>query len=156
MPDDNLRYNAVMHQYRFHYPIQVRYGDLDPQWHVNNAHTLTFFEQARVSYLMNLGLFDGRTFFDLGVIVADTHIAYRAPIFLDQKVRVGVRVASIGTKSLRIECQMEDADSQAVLSTAEFVMVAYDYHAQTSISVPAEWRRKICEFDGLPAQPSNH
>ena len=140
-----------MTAYRYYYPIQVRYGDLDPQWHVNNARFLTLFEQARVSYLMHLGLFDGRSFFDLGVIVADAHIAYRAPIFLDQKVQVGVRVASIGNKSLRIECQIEDADSRAVLATAEFIMVAYDYRAQSSVPVPAEWRKKMSEFEGLTA-----
>jgi acyl-CoA thioester hydrolase len=139
-----------MPEYRFYYPIQVRYGDLDPQWHVNNARFLTFFEQARISYLMNLGLFDGHSFFDLGLIVADTHIAYKAPILLDQKVQVGVRIASIGTKSLRVECQMEDVDTQEVLSTAEFIMVAYDYHVQSSKPVPAEWRQKMAAFDGLP------
>ena len=38
-----------MDDFKFHHPIEVRYSDLDPQGHVNNARFLTFFEQARVS-----------------------------------------------------------------------------------------------------------
>ena len=34
-------------------PIEVRYGDLDPQGHVNNAKHLTYFEQARIAYMIS-------------------------------------------------------------------------------------------------------
>ena len=44
-----------MTDYKFFHPIEVRYGDLDPQGHVNNAKYLTYFEQARVHYLISLG-----------------------------------------------------------------------------------------------------
>lgn len=137
-----------MTDYKFYQPIQVRYGDLDPQWHVNNTRTAVFIEQARFSYLMELGLFDGKSFFDLGLIVADMHIVYQAPILLGQSVRVGVRVAHIGNKSLKFEYQVEDAESGKVLTTAETVMVAYDYHAHQSIPVSSEWRAKISAFEG--------
>ena len=89
-----------MSEFKFYFPIQVRYGDLDPQWHVNNAKFLTYFEQARFGYLVELNLWDGKSFMDLGLIVADVHISYKAPIVLGQKVRVGVRVSKIGNKSL--------------------------------------------------------
>ena len=39
---------SPMSAYHFSYPIEVRYGDLDPQGHVNNAKYLTYMEQARV------------------------------------------------------------------------------------------------------------
>ena len=60
-----------MSTFHFIYPIQIRYGDLDPQWHVNNARFVTYLEQSRFAYLVELGLFDGKGFFDLGLIVAD-------------------------------------------------------------------------------------
>ncbi len=80
-----------MSEFRFHLPIEVRYGDLDPQWHVNNARYLTFLEQGRMEYLRAMGLWDGEDFFNLGLIVADVHIAYLAPMFLGQKVRLDLR-----------------------------------------------------------------
>jgi acyl-CoA thioester hydrolase len=81
-----------MTDYNYKYPLQVRYGDLDPQWHVNNARFNTYFEQARTAYLMDLGLFDGKSFFDLGLIVADVHIAYKLPVALGQKIKLAAKV----------------------------------------------------------------
>ena len=64
-----------MSEFKFFHPIEIRYGDLDPQGHVNNAKYLTYFEQARVHYLIELGLFSAdQSFMDLALIVADIHI----------------------------------------------------------------------------------
>jgi acyl-CoA thioester hydrolase len=134
-------------------PIQIRYGDLDPQWHVNNAHLVTFIEQARLEYLVNCGIFDGKSFFDLGWIVADVHVVYLAPIYLTQSIRIGTRVARIGNKSMTIEYQVEDEKTGQVCARAETVMVAYDYHAHTSIPVSQEWRAKINSFEHWENQP---
>ncbi len=137
-----------MDEYRFFYPIQVRYGDIDAQWHVNHAHTVTFIEQSRFAYLMALGLFDGKNYFEVGVIVADLHVSYLAPIEIQQNVRVGVRMARIGSKSMTLEYLVEDADSGQALAKAETVMVAYDYHSRQSIPVPDRWREIISAHEG--------
>jgi hypothetical protein len=60
-----------MNEYNFYYPIEVRYGDLDPQGHVNNAKYLTYMEQARVAYIRRLGVWKGDSFLDIGIILAD-------------------------------------------------------------------------------------
>lgn len=136
-----------MQNYRFSYPIQIRYSDLDPQWHVNNARTASFLEQARFAYLVELGLFDGKSFFDLGLIVADVHVVYLAPITLGQNIRVELRTAKIGNKSLTLDNQIVDTDSGQVLVRGETVMVAYDYRAQASMRVPQNWRDTLYEYE---------
>jgi acyl-CoA thioester hydrolase len=138
-----------MDEYKFKLPIQLRYSDLDPQWHVNNVRTLSMLEHARFSYLMELGLFDGKSFFDLGLIVADVHLSYLAPIELEQKIHVGVRVAKIGTKSIVFEYEVVEDGGGTVLVKSETVMVAYDYHTHQSIPVPVSWRKRIGEFESI-------
>lgn len=138
-----------MSQFNFYLPIQIRYADLDTQWHVNNARTLVFIEQGRFSYLRHLNLWDGIDFFSLGLIVADVHISYQAPIFMEQAIRVGVRVSKMGNKSLTFEYRVEDETTGQSLATAETIMVAFDYHAHASIPVPQDWRQKISAFEGL-------
>jgi acyl-CoA thioester hydrolase len=146
-----------MPSFKYYIPVQIRYGDLDPQWHVNNSRFLTFIEQARFSYLVSLGLFDGKSYLDFELIVADVHIAYLAPIKLEQKVRVGARVSRIGNKSLTFEYLIEDEDTGQALGRAETVMVAYDYRAQASKPVSELWRAKIAAFEGLPdSSPPTH
>ncbi len=76
-----------MADYKFYYPIQIRYSDLDPQWHVNNARFLSFIESARLAYIQHLNLWDGKSFRDLGLIVADAHLVYLKPIELGQNIQ---------------------------------------------------------------------
>jgi acyl-CoA thioester hydrolase len=137
-----------MSSYRFIIPVEVRYGDLDPQGHVNNARHLTFFEQARIQYLIHLGLFTtGQSFMDVGLILAEARVTYRAPIYFGQDVRVGTRTARIGNKSLTVEHSLFDGTTGAELATASTILVAYDYPAEKSIPLPDDWREKIEEFE---------
>ncbi len=138
-----------MNTFKFYYPVQVRYGDLDPQWHVNNSRYLTFIESARLDYIQQLGLWDGKSFMELGLIVADVHITYIEPIQLGQNIKVGVKATRIGNKSLDFEYRIEDGDSRNVLATATTIMVAYSYHTLSTIRVTDEWRKAIGQFDQL-------
>ena len=139
-----------MAPFKFNEIVQVRYGDLDPQGHVNNTRFLAYTEQARLAYLVHLGLWDGASFLDLGIIVADIHINFMAPIFWGQTVKVGVRVGRLGNKSLNFEFAVQDAASDQIFARVETIVVAYNYHTQTSIPIPSLWREKIAGFEGIP------
>jgi len=136
-------------EFRFYHPIEVRYGDLDPQGHLNNARYLTYMEQARIQYIKHLGLWKGESFLDVGVILADIHITFRAPVRFGQAVRVGVRVARLGGKSMEMVQVIEDSESGQELATGTAVLVAYDYHSSRSIPIMDEWRQTISEFEKL-------
>jgi acyl-CoA thioester hydrolase len=138
--------------FKFYHPIEVRYGDLDPQGHLNNARYLTYMEQARIQYIKHLGLLKGDSFMDMGVILADIHITFRAPVQFGQAVRVGVRVARLGNKSMDMLHDIEDAGSGEVLASGTAVLVAYDYHNSRSIPIAEEWRRIISDFEKLPRE----
>lgn len=139
-----------MSDFRFYHPIEVRYGDLDPQGHVNNAKHLTYFEQARVAYMIELGLFTkDQSFMEIGVILADVHIRYFEPIYFAQNIKAGVHAAKFGTKSMTWEQNVVDADTEKELAKGEVVIVTYDYKEGNTIPVPEAWREKISEFEGL-------
>lgn len=138
-----------MSEFRFFYPVQIRYADLDAQWHVNNARFLTILEQARLSYIRQLDLWDGKSFLDLGLIVADVHIAYKAPIELEEEIQVALRVDRIGNKSMTMINEIRNAKDGSLKAQAEVVMVTYDFHSKATIPVPESWRKTITEFEGL-------
>jgi acyl-CoA thioester hydrolase len=141
-----------MQSFRCYQPIQIRYSDIDAQGHVNNARYITFTEYARFRYLTEVGLWDGQTFMDLGLIVADTHMSYLAPIQLNQRIRVGTRVSRIGNKSMVFDFQIEDENNGKVMATAETIMVCYDYHTETTTPVSDDWRKKISLYEGVNFQ----
>ena len=139
-----------MSQFHFYHPIEVRYGDLDPQGHVNNAKHLTYFEQARIAYLVELGLFTkDQSFMEIGVILADVHITYLAPIYFGEPVKVGVQVIKLGTKSMTWAQNIVDAKTGKELAKGEVILVTYDYEEKKTINIPQEWREKIIKFESI-------
>src|SRR6266540_1003357 len=99
-----------MADFHFCHPIEIRYGDLDPQGHVNNAKHLTYF---------------------------------------GQEVKVGVRVAKLGTKSMTWEQNIVDISTGKELATGEIVLVTYNYKEDKTIPIPEEWRDKINQFESI-------
>lgn len=144
-----------MSQFRFYHPVEVRYGDLDPQGHVNNAKHLTYFEQARIAYLIELGLFSkDQSFMEIGVILADLHITYLEPVYFGQHIKVGVHVAKLGNKSMTWEQNIVDGVTDRQIAKGVIIMVTYDYRAGKTIPIPQEWREKISTFEHLNLKTS--
>ncbi len=133
----------------FYHPMEVRYADLDAQGHLNNAKFLTYFEQARIAYFDELGLFSkNQSFMDIGLIIADIHIKYRAPVYLGAAVKVGVQIPAIGNKSITVLETVEDAATGQLYADGTVILVAYDYPTHTTMPVTADWRRRIMDFEG--------
>ena len=139
-----------MSEIKFFHPIEVRYGDLDPQGHLNNAKYLTYFEQARIRYFVELGLFvPGQSFMDIGVIMAETKLTYHAPVEYGTPVKVGACICRLGNKSMTVEQSIVHAETGAVFASGYVILVAFDYHTQKTIPVPTEMRERISKFEGL-------
>jgi len=139
-----------MSEFRFFHPIEVRYGDLDPQGHLNNAKYLTYFETGRIQYFTELELFQpGQSFMDIGVIMAKASVSFRAPVHYGMPVKVGVHISKLGGKSITVEQNIVHAESGEVLATGEVILVTFDYHQNKTISIPDVMREKISKYEGL-------
>ncbi len=136
-------------RFRFYHPIEIRYGDIDAQGHVNNACYFTYMEETRVRYIASLGLWDRRAFDSIGIILAETCCTFLAPIELADAIRVGVRTTRLGNKSLTTEYRFEEATRSQLMATGRAVLVAYDYQQQESIPIPGDWREALARFEGL-------
>ena len=138
-----------MAEFNFYHSIEVRYGDLDPQGHVNNARFLTYMEQARIEYIRQLGLWNGGSFQEIGIILADIQVSFRAPILFGMQVLAGVRISRLGNKSLVMDYRLADAQTGQEFAAGSSVIVTYDYPSERTIPIPDSWREVIAEFEGL-------
>ena len=138
-----------MTDYHYYHLVEVRYGDLDPQGRVNNAKYLTYIEQGRIFYLRHLKLWEGGSFLDIGIIMADVHMTFKKAIEFGDPIRVGVRISRLGNKSMQSEYCIEDSRDGSIYATGASVLVAYDYRNERSVPIPEEWRRVIMEFEGM-------
>ena len=135
-----------MPTFRFSHPIEIRYADLDPQRHVNNAVVFSYLEQTRAKYLQHLGLWDGADFDDIGIIVAEASATFKSPIAYTDRITVGAGITRLGTMSLEVGYVVRAADGRE-LATGRTVLVAYDYHRGVSVVVPPAWRHRIAAFE---------
>ena len=139
-----------MSEFRFFHPVEVRYGDLDPQGHLNNAKYLTYFETARINYFVHLGLFiPGQSFMDIGVILAEARITFLAAVHFGMPVKVGVHTSKLGNKSMTVEQNIVHAGSGEVLATGQVILVAFDYHTNETVPIPDLMRETISTYEGL-------
>ena len=136
----------LMTEFHFFHPIEVRYEDVDAQRHVNNVRFFTYMEQARGAYLQHLELWDGRDFDAIGIILVEASCIYKAQIAFGDRLRVGVRCARIGHKSLELVYSIQGSDGRE-MATGGTVLVAYDYRQSQSVPVSQEWRKALTEFD---------
>jgi acyl-CoA thioester hydrolase len=117
----------------------VRFRDLDPMGHVNNAVFLTYIESARAAFLQHLGAV--QTLEDLAIIVARIEIDFRAPVRFGDEVEVSVRVSRFGQKSFDLEHELRVAGN--LVAEAKTVLVTYDYERREPVAIPDEWREKL-------------
>ena len=117
----------------------VRFRDLDPMGHVNNAVFLTYIESARAAFLQHLGAVE--TLEDLAIIVARIEIDFRAPVRFGEEVEVSVRVSRFGDKSFDLEHELRVGET--VVAEAKTVLVTYDYAERRPVEIPPAWREKL-------------
>lgn len=136
--DDKQRYPVEA-------PIEVRFRDLDPMGHVNNAVYLTYLEVARAHYWRALGLTETsaiRTY-----VLAHASIDFRSPLRLGDDLVCGVRVESFGVRSFTMAYRLRERKGGRLIATATTVQARFDYEAQATRPVEEESKRLIREFE---------
>ena len=99
----------------------IRFGDLDPQSHVNNAVFSTYFETGRVILLRDAkyGLrVDGATF-----VLARLEIDFRKELHWPGTIEIGTAVAEIGRRSFTYAQAIFHGDACAATSRATMVLI---------------------------------
>lgn len=124
-----------------HYPLHVRFSDVDVYGHVNNVKYFEYFQEARIPLMERLGrAVPGDAGFH--VVVAQTDVDYKIPIlFRLESYDVHSRITHVGTKSFTIESEIRDGDT--LLSRARVVLVCFDSATQRSIEPPADYREAM-------------
>jgi acyl-CoA thioester hydrolase len=132
--------------FRYSYPIEVRYADLDALQHVNNAKYFTYMETARIHYCRDVLGWNGQRD-TLAMIIAQATCQYKLPLIFGDEVTCFMRASRLGGKSFGFEYVMVRDSDGAVAAEGSTVQVAFDYSHQTSITVPDVWRAAIMAYE---------
>ncbi|MBU3652162.1 MAG: acyl-CoA thioesterase [Limnohabitans sp.] len=115
--------------------ITTRWMDNDIYGHINNVVYYAWFDAAVNAHLIEQGVLDihaGRT---IGLVV-ETHCNYFAPLAFPQLVQAGIRVASIGSSSVRYEIGLFAQGEDLCAAKGHFIHVYVDRDTRRPVPLP--------------------
>ena len=119
----------------------VRYGDLDPMGHANNAAYATFFEGARVQLLK---LINGMGPEKHNTAVVQLNISFLKEMASHQEMDIGIFLGKIGNTSCEVYSAIFVGD--VCTATSYSVGVMFDIEARKAMPIPDDMRDKFSQF----------
>ncbi|MGZ8375674.1 MAG: acyl-CoA thioesterase [Gemmatirosa sp.] len=116
--------------------------DNDVYGHVNNVVYYSFFDTAVNRWLIAQGLLDPSSSAAIGLVV-ETQCRYFRPLAFPEPVTVGLRVAKLGTSSVRYELALFGGDDAQPAAAGHFVHVYVDRETRRPTPVPDAMRAAL-------------
>ena len=126
---------------------RVGFSDTDAQGIVYYGRYLPYFDDARVEYHRHLSVLG----FDTGpseFVMRASNVLYEAPARFDDLLEVFVRTKRIGQSSATSEYAAYRVDDDALMCTAEQILVLVDLAERRPHPVPDDYRQVVADFEG--------
>jgi len=121
------------------HPITTRWSDNDVYGHVNNVVYYSWFDTAVNAYLIERQALDIHAGDVIGLVV-ETGCRYARPLAFPQAVEAGIRVARLGTSSVRYEIGLFAAGDTEAAAEGFFVHVYVDRATRRPTPLPDKLR----------------
>ncbi len=141
--------------------IQVRYQDLDPYGHVNNALHVVYFESLRMAYWkrlaedLDLGPLEAGDVPGVRYVIAEATVRYRAPIFLEDNLIGAASIRTVGNRSYVMGYELrvgESFEEGRVVAEGESAQVFYDPRTGEVKPRPEWFLPAVAELEGRPEE----
>ncbi len=124
--------------------VPVRFRDLDPLNHVNNAVYANYLEEVRSDYAEEVLGLDP---WEFPFVLANLEIDYGQPITIDDELSITLTVTKLGTTSCTMAYEFLVDDS--IVATAETTLVHVDPETKQPAPIPEEFSERIREYEDL-------
>ena len=128
--------------YRAFRTITTRWMDNDAYGHVNNVVYYSWFDTVVNAHLIEQGALDIHRGETIGLVV-ETQCNYFAPVEFPQVVEAGLRVAKIGTSSVRYEVGLFLQGEPLTVAKGHFVHVYVDRASRRPTPLPARLKQVL-------------
>jgi acyl-CoA thioester hydrolase len=128
--------------YKHFLALQTRWNDNDIYGHVNNVVYYGYFDTIVNGYLVGSGALDIHEGPVIGLVV-ETGCRYFAPLEFPMKLEGGLKVAKIGTSSVRYEIGIFREGADAPAAEGFFVHVYVDRQTRRPTPLPPAFREAL-------------
>jgi len=128
--------------YRHVHTIATRWMDNDAYGHVNNVVFYSYFDTVVNEYLIRANVLDIEHGEVIGLVV-ETQCRYFSELAFPQTVHAGLRVARLGSSSVRYEIGIFADEQDSACAQGHFVHVYVDRQSRRPIALPAPLRAAL-------------
>ena len=128
--------------FRHFLPITTRWMDNDVYGHVNNVVYYSYFDTVVNRYLIERDVLDIHRGAVIGLVV-ETGCHYFAPLAFPETVHAGLRVARLGTSSVRYEVALFGGEAPLAAAQGHFVHVYVDRASRRPAALPTPLRAAL-------------
>jgi acyl-CoA thioester hydrolase len=141
--------------------IAIRYKDLDPYGHVNNAVYLEFFEEIRIAYWRALADLAGLENLEAGdvpgarYVIVETTVRYRVPIFFEDTLHGAATIPTVGKRSYAMDFELrtgETFEEGIVVAEGYAAQVFFDPRTDEVIPRPDWFLPAVAKLEGRPEE----
>ena len=128
--------------YRAFRTITTRWMDNDIYGHVNNVVYYSWFDTAVNAWLIEQGVLDTQNGQVIGLVV-ETQCLYFESLAFPQNIEAGIRVAHLGSSSVRYEVGLFAEGAPMTAAKGHFVHVYVDRATQRPVPLPANLKQVL-------------
>ncbi|MGY5391767.1 acyl-CoA thioesterase [Acinetobacter sp. NigerLNRRAM0016] len=134
---------SLFNEYPVVHEQNVAWGDMDAFGHVNNVMYYRYIESARINYFDALNIFEQKVL----TVVASNQCKYLRPVFYPDQLKIAVRVDELRNSAMRMTYQLFSTAQNALVATAEAVIVCVDQENMQKAAIPEDIREKILKME---------
>ncbi len=123
--------------YKVFRSIGTRWMDNDVYGHVNNVVYYSWFDTVVNAHLIEHGALDIERSEVIGLVI-ETQCNYFAPLAFPQMVEAGIRVARLGSSSVRYEVGLFAQGEPLTAAKGHFIHVYVDRHSRRPVPLPPQ------------------
>jgi acyl-CoA thioester hydrolase len=141
--------------------LEIRYQDLDPFGHVNNAVYLEFFESIRFAYWRALADLVGIDELEAGdvpgarYVIAETTVRYKVPIFFEDTLYGAASIPTVGNRSYTMDFELrtgETFEKGLVVAEGYAAQVFFDPKTEAVIPRPEWFLPAVAKLEDRPEE----
>ena len=133
-------------QYKYWKTIEVRWGDMDSQGHVNNTVYFIYCESARVELIRKTGFKGKQSGGTEGPALVSTSCDFKRQVVYPATLDVGVRVERLGRRSFEMSYGIFFHGTDQLAATARSINAWVEYAAERAVELPDYFRKALAEY----------
>ncbi|MGE3595977.1 MAG: acyl-CoA thioesterase [Dehalococcoidia bacterium] len=126
------------------HPLRVRWNECDPHGVVFNANYFMYYDVAMYEWQRAVGYSHGEK---PDFLTVHAECDFKGSAHFDQELEIAARCASIGTKSMDLECAIFRGEE--LLNQGKLTYVYIESASRRAVPIPAHFVERVVAFERL-------